>query len=110
MMSNANTALVMSADLYEIPDDRTGEVQKLHQVWMINDYRVATAKEHGSKPIKTLIDAAIFAELVKHPLPSLFELDMAMRPGKGNTPAVTVVGFKYVRTPDIFSAPIKKAA
>lgn len=109
-MSNANTALVVSADRYDIPDERTGEIQKLHQVWMINEYRVSNDREHGSKPIKTLIDGAVFAELVKHPLPSLFELDMAMRPGKGNTPAVTVVGFKYVSTPAIFSAPVKKAA
>lgn len=109
-MSNANTALVLSADHYTITDQGTGQVNDLRQVWMINEYREASDREYGSKPIKTLIDANVFAELVKHPLPSLFQLDMAMRPGKGNTPAVTVVGFKFVSTPPIFGNSLKKAA
>jgi hypothetical protein len=109
-MSNGNTALVLSADHYTITDQGTGQVNDLRQVWMINEYREASDREFGSKPIKTLIDAAVFSELVKHPLPSLFSLEMAMRPGKGNTPAVTVVGFKFISTPTIFSPPVRKAA
>jgi hypothetical protein len=101
-----STALILSADHYTIPDAQTGEVQNLHQVWMANDYRVSTEKEKGCKPVKTLVDPTVFAELMKHELPSLFDVDLGMRPGKGNTLAATVVGFKFLGTPKIFSAPV----
>lgn len=102
-------ALILSADKYEIPDAATGEIQQLHQVWMSNDYRVATDKENGCKPVKTMVEPALFAELMKQPLPALFDVDMAMRPGKGNALAATVVAFKYVSTPKIFPTVAKAA-
>lgn len=105
-------ALILSADHYTIPDSQTGEVQNLHQVWMANDYRVSSEKEKGCKPVKSLVDAAVFAELMKHELPSLFDVDLGMRPGKGNTLAATIVGFKFLGSPKIFAAPavVGKAA
>jgi hypothetical protein len=106
----SDTALILSVDKYTIPDERTGEIQHLHQVWMSNEYRVATDTEKGSKPMKVLVDPSVFAELMKHDLPALFDVDVKMRPGKGNALAATVVGFKYISTPSIFSAPAKKAA
>lgn len=105
----SNVALILSADRYEIPDSQTGEVQKLHQVWMSNDYRVASDKEKGCKPMKVLVDPDVFAEIMKFDLPSLFDVDMGMRPGKGNTVAATITGFKFLSTPKIFS-PLAKAA
>lgn len=107
----SDIALILSVDKYSIPHEKTGEIQHLHQVWMSNEYRVATDTEKGSKPMKVLVDPAVFAELLKHELPSLFDVDVKMRPGKGNALAATVVGFKYIATPAIFSAaPAKKAA
>jgi hypothetical protein len=106
----SDTALILSVDKYTIPDERTGEIQHLHQVWMSNDYRVATDTEKGCKPMKVLVDPGVFAELMKHDLPSLFDVDVKMRPGKGNALAATVVGFKYITTPAIFGQPVKKAA
>jgi len=105
----ADTALVLSADKYEIPDDK-GVVQSLHQVWFINEYREASEKEKGSKPIKMLVDGPVFAELMKHDLPALFDLEVKTRPGKGNAVSAVVTGFKYVGTPQIFPVPAKKAA
>jgi len=104
----ADTALILSCDKYEIPDSQTGEVQKLHQVWMSNDYRVASDKEKGCKPMKVMVEPEVFASLMAHDLPSLFEVDVKMRPGKGNALAATVVGFKFLSTPKIF--PLAKAA
>lgn len=106
----ADIALVLSADKYEIPDAATGEIQALHQVWYINEYREESAREKGSKPIKMLVDAAVFAELFKHDLPALFDLDVRTRPGKGNTVSATVTGFKLVGKPQIFPPATKKAA
>lgn len=106
----SDTALILSADKYEIPDSNTGEVQKLHQVWMSNDYRVASDTEKGCKPMKVLVDADVFAEIMKFDLPSLFNVDVKMRPGKGNAVAATIVGFKFLGSPKIFAAPVPKAA
>lgn len=102
----ADTALILSADRYEIPDQNTGVVQQLHQVWMSNDYRVATDKEKGCKPMKVMVEPEVFAEIMKFDLPALFEVDVRMRPGKGNALAATVVGFKHLSTPKIFPAPV----
>lgn len=106
----SDTALILSADKYEIPDSSTGQIQTLHQVWMSNDYRVATDKEKGCKPMKVLVDPEVFAEIMKFELPSLFAVDVKMRPGKGNALAATVVGFKFIGTPKIFPSAIPKAA
>lgn len=104
-----NLALILSCDKYEIPDG-DGVVQNLHQVWMSNDYRVSSEKEKGCKPMKVLVDPLVFAELMKHDLPSLFDVDVMMRPGKGNALAATVVGFKFVSTPKLFPSSLAKAA
>lgn len=104
----ADLALILSADKYEIPDAQTGEIQNLHQVWMSNEYRVATEKENGCKPMKVMVEPQAFGQVMAHELPALFEVDVKMRPGKGNALAATVVGFKFVSTPKIF--PQAKAA
>lgn len=105
----ADIALILSADKYEIPDAKTGEVQSLHQVWMSNDYRVATEKEKGCKPMKVLVEPPVFDEIMKHDLPALFHVDVKMRPGKGNALAATVVGFKLIGVPKIFPTVAAKA-
>lgn len=106
----SDIALILSADKYEIPDSKTGEIQALHQVWMSNDYRVATEKEKGCKPMKVLVEPEVFADIMKCDLPALFTVDVKMRPGKGNTLAATVVGFKFLGAPKIFQAAAKAAA
>jgi len=105
----ADVALILSADKYEIPDSRTGEVQSLHQIWMANEFRVSTDKEKGCKPMKVLVEPSVFAEIMKCDLPALFAVDVKMRPGKGNALAATVVGFKFVTAPKIFPTPAAAA-
>ena len=98
----ADRSLILSADHYSIPDKTTGEVQDLFQVWFCSDYREDSDTEIGLKPIKMLTTKEIFNQLKSVQLPSLFDLDLRSRPGKGNAAALTVVGFKYVSTPSIF--------
>lgn len=100
----SDTALILSADKYTIPDPKTGEVQHLHQVWMSTEYRAATETEKGCKPMKVLVDPPVFAEIMKCELPALFTVDVKMRPGKANALAATVVGFKFLGAPKIFAA------
>lgn len=100
----SDVALVVSADLYEITDQKTGEELKLHQVWFIAEYREATDKEKGCKPIKMLTTPEIFHELMNHPLPALFDLDIKVRPGSKNSVAATITGFRFLSVPKIFPA------
>lgn len=106
----SDIALILSADKYSIPDAKTGEVQDLHQVWMSTEYRAATETEKGSKPMKVLVEPAVFAEIMKCDLPALFSVDVKMRPGKANALAATVVGFKFLGAPKIFAAATAAAA
>lgn len=99
-----SAVLILSADKYTIPDQKTGEVNELHQVWMANQYRASSDTEKGSKPVKTLVEADVFAELMKHDLPGLFDVSMNMRPGKGNTLSAVITGFKFLSTPKIFAS------
>lgn len=105
----SDLALILSADKYEIPD-AAGQVQNLHQIWMSTEYRVASDKEKGCKPMKVMVEPEIFSEIMKCDLPALFNVDVKMRPGKGNALAATVVGFKLVGVPKIFSSPAVLAA
>jgi hypothetical protein len=97
----ADIALILSADKYAIPDAQ-GVVQNLHQVWMSNEYRVSSDTEKGCKPMKVMVEAEVFNNIMKHDLPGLFDVDVKMRPGKGNALAATVVGFKFIGVPKIF--------
>lgn len=98
----SDTALVLSVDHYTITDAKTGEIQELYQVWMASDYREATNTEKGCKPVKMLTTAEIFGELMNHPLPSVFDIDVKVRPGKANALSAMISGFKFLSTPKIF--------
>lgn len=107
----ADRALILSGDHYSIPDEKTGVVQDLYQVWYVNDYREDSETEIGCKPIKMLTTPEIFAQLRAQELPALFDLDLRSRPGKANAAAITVVGITFVSTPKIFpTVPAQKAA
>lgn len=105
----ADRALILSADHYSITDQKTGELNELYQVWFVNDYREDSDREFGFKPIKMLIDPSVFDQLRAQELPALFDLELKSRPGKANAAALTVVGFKYVSTPEIFPNASKTA-
>lgn len=100
----ADRALILSADHYTIPDEKTGVINELFQLWYVNDYRDDSDTEIGCKPIKMLTTPEMFAELRKQKLPALFDLDLRSRPGKGNAAALTVVGIKFVSDPKLFDA------
>jgi hypothetical protein len=107
----ADRALILSCDNYTIPDEKTGVVNNIVQLWYINDYREASETELGSKPIKMLTTPEMFLQLRGHNLPALFDMELRSRPGKANAAALTVVGVKFVRDVNLFEVdPIKKAA
>jgi hypothetical protein len=105
----ADVALVLSSDHYTIPDDK-GVEQNLFQVWYINQYREASERELGSKPIKILCDAAVFQSLRAFNLPALCSLDFSSRPGKGGAAALVLSRVQHLSNPPIFEVPTKAKA
>lgn len=106
----SDRVLVLSADHYSIPHEKTGEIQELFQLWFVSDYREDTATELGCKPIKMLTTPQLFEQLRPHDLPAVFDLELRSRPGKANAAALMVVGFKHISTPDLFSQHAEPAA
>ncbi|GGY21261.1 hypothetical protein [Pseudoduganella dura] len=105
----ADRALILSADRYDITDEKTGVVQPLFQLWYITDYRESSEREQGSKPIKMLTTPEMFAKLSAQKLPAMFDMELRSRPGKGNTAALTVVDINFVSAINIFGAEPAKA-
>jgi hypothetical protein len=100
----ADLALVLSSDHYSIPDDK-GVTQELYQVWFINQYRESSDRELGSKPTKTLCDAAVFEQLKAFNLPALCGLEYSARPGKGGAAALVLARVQHLGNPSIFEIP-----
>lgn len=106
-------ALVLSADTWEMPDERTGVINRGVSVWYINDYRDDTENAIGSKPIKCSCTADTFAKIKKAGAPGVFSLDFRTRPGAQGKPTLTLVDVTPLRTlplDALFAAPQAKAA
>ena len=73
-------SLVLSADPWEIPDERTGEIRKGLSIWFVNSYRDS---ESGLKPTKVSGDVALWDQL-RGRLPAVCSLSFSTRPGKEN--------------------------
>lgn len=106
----ADRALLLSADLWEMADEKTGEIRRGASVWYINDYREDTEKGLGCKPTKVSGTLEIFDQLRTANLPALFDLDFGSRPGQQNKAQLTLVRAKHVKDVDLFSVPADKAA
>lgn len=106
-------ALVLSADSWSMPDEKTGEIRSGVSVWYVNDYRENTDKGVGMKPTKVSSDPSLFEALRKATLPALFEMHYGSRPGAQGKATLTLVGLTHVADVDVFAVPAttsKKAA
>lgn len=72
-------SLVLSADPWEIPDERTGEIRKGLSIWFVNSYRDS---DSGLKPTKVSGDVALWDQL-RGRLPAVCSLSFSTRPGQG---------------------------
>lgn len=102
----AERALVLSADPWEMQDDRTGEIRKGYSLWYLNSYRES---EMGQKPTKVSVDLALLAQ-VRGKLPGVFELEYGSRPGSQNKATLTVVGMRQLASVDLADLCAKAAA
>lgn len=108
----AEKALILSADAWEMPDERTGEIRKGVSVWYVNDYREDTQTAVGFKPTKVSADSSMIEVLRTAKLPSLFDLHFGSRPGAQGKATLTLVSISHIADVDVFtvSPAAKKAA
>lgn len=93
--------LLLSADKWEMPDERTGAINSGVSVWYINDYRDDTDRAIGSKPIKIGCTPEVFEVLAKNGAPGVYDFDFRTRPGAGGKPAMMLVQASFVQSVDL---------
>lgn len=99
----AERALILSADRWEMPDERTGEIRKGVSVWYVNDYREDTDTSVGFKPTKVSASPEMLEKLRHSQLPAVYELHYGSRPGKDNKPTLTLIDVGFVSSVDVFN-------
>lgn len=93
----AERALVLSADTWEMADEKTGEIRKGCSLWYLNSYRDG---DMGQKPTKVSVALELLAQ-IKGKLPGVFELEYGSRPGAQNKATLTVVGLRMLASIDL---------
>ncbi|MBR8030375.1 hypothetical protein KDX27_42195 [Burkholderia cenocepacia] len=99
----AERALILSADAWEMADERTGEIRKGVSFWYVSNYREDDVKSAGFKPTKLSGTFEAFDQVRTGGLPALCDIDFATRPGKDNKATLTLVAAKHVSKVDLFA-------
>lgn len=100
----AERALILSADSWEMVDEKTGELRKGLSVWFINDYREDGIGSFGFKPTKVTADLAMIDSLRAAKLPALFDMDYGSRPGAQGKATLTLIKATKVANVKLFDA------
>jgi len=97
------TALILSADSWELTDEKTAEVRRGVSITFVNQYREASEKSVGLKPTKAPATQEVFDTIKKGGAPALYRLDFRTRPGKEGKPVPTVFRAELVRNLELFA-------
>lgn len=98
------TVLIISADKWNMTDEKTGELRNGVTLQYVNDYREDTDTSVGFKPIKTSVSDAVFDVIKKSGAPAMYKLDTRSRPGKDGKPTLSVISAQFVKPVKIFEA------
>lgn len=110
-MDNSTLAIILSADPWAMPDEKTGEILKGVSVWFVNQYRESADSSHfGFKPVKIGGTPEILAKLKKHAGPILARMVYGARPGAAGKATLVLNDFEFVKAADMFDLGLKKAA
>lgn len=93
----SETVLILRAQKYEFPNEKTGEIIKGSNVYYINDYQVETENAVGDAPMKVATSEEVFAEIKKHKAPGVYEINTRTKPGKDGQATVVVTQAKFVK-------------
>lgn len=91
----SETVLVLRADRYEFPSEKTGEIIKGANVYFISDSQVETPNAVGEKPMKVAISDEVFNDIKHYGAPAIYDITTKTRPGKDGTATVTLVKAKF---------------
>lgn len=93
--------LILSADAWDMTDERTGRPMSGISVWYANDYREDTEVSFGYKPTKVAATPEILSQL-KGNLPGIFDINFGSRPGTQNKATLTLISVQKVAPIDLF--------
>lgn len=95
-------ALILSADVWNMNDERTGKLMSGVSVWYVNDYREDSGDSFGCKPTKVAASQEILP-LLKGNVPGIFDINFGSRPGAQNKATLTLVSVQKVGSVELFS-------
>lgn len=98
-------ALILSADSWSMPDEKTGEIRKGVSVWFVNDYRDDTEEAVGFKPTKVSADAELLPMLRSAKLPAVFNMHYGSRPGAQGKATLTLIKADKIASVNLFTEP-----
>lgn len=96
-------ALILSADSWSMPDERTGEIRTGVSVWFVNSYREDTAEALGYKPTKVSADLTLLPLLRSAKLPAIFNMHYGSRPGAQGKATLTLIKADKVSSVTLFA-------
>lgn len=96
-------ALILSADAWDMPDEKTGEIRSGVSVWYVNDYREDTKTSIGFKPTKVSAAPEILDQLRSSQLPALFQMTYGSRPGAQGKATLTLIKADHLRNVQLFA-------
>lgn len=97
------TVFVLSADNWELTDERTGEIRRGVTITYVNNYREPSERSLGLRPTKAPATYEVFELIKKGGVPGFYRLDFRTRPGKEAKPVLTVSGAEFVRKLELFA-------
>lgn len=93
--------LILSADKWEMPDERTGEIRSGLSLWFLSDYREDSQESFGYKPAKVTAPLELL-DKVRGKLPGFFEMVYGSKPGAQGKAQLTLIDVKAVKGVTLF--------
>lgn len=94
--------LILSADVWEMTDEKTGKTNTGVTVYFINSYREDTQDTLGFKPSKVSATLEQFKKLKANSLPALYDIDFSTKPGAQGKVTVVIQDVKFIKAIELF--------
>lgn len=107
-MAGKEVALILSADAWSMPDEKTGEVLSGVSIWFLTDYREQNhATQVGYKPAKVGGTHEILEKLRTMALPAQCEMTYGAKPGAAGKATLVLNDVTFVKAVDVFGFGVK---
>ena len=92
----SETVLILRAQKFEFPNEKTGELIKGCNVTYITDYQNETESAVGETPMKTSVTDEVFNNIKTNGAPGIYQIDTRSRPGKDGKATLMITNTKFV--------------